>query len=69
MKIHLPVGSLSEVWIHINSHNSEIKESKSTIWQNGNLVEECEGLKYKEIKDNYIIFYVGSGHYEFSVSY
>jgi alpha-L-rhamnosidase len=68
MKIHLPVGSLSEVWIPINSHNSEIMENKSIIWQNGKVIENSEGIEYKEIWENYVIFSVGSGHYEFLVS-
>ena len=69
MKIHIPIGSISEVWIPINNNNSEIKESKSTIWQNGKPVEKVGGIEYKEIRDNYVIFSVGSGHYEFSVLY
>ena len=68
MKIHIPVGTLSEVWIPINSQKSEIREGESTIWQNGKVIEKSEGIEYKEIRDNYIIFSVGSGHYEFLVS-
>ena len=68
MKIHIPVGTFSEVWIPINSQKSEIREGESTIWQNGKVIEKSEGIEYKEIRDNYIIFSVGSGHYEFLVS-
>jgi alpha-L-rhamnosidase len=68
MKIHIPVGSISEVWIPTNSDQSEIKEGESKIWQNGKPAEKVGGIGYKEIRDNYVIFSVGSGHYEFSIS-
>ena len=67
MMIHIPVGCISEAWIPIKNPNCEIKEGDATLWQHGNMVEKVNGLEYKEVKENYVIFNIGSGYYQFTV--
>ncbi len=67
MMIHIPVGCISETWIPIENANCEIKEGDVTIWQNGNIIEKVGCLKHKEMKENYVVFNIGSGYYQFTV--
>ncbi|MFX1442072.1 MAG: family 78 glycoside hydrolase catalytic domain [Promethearchaeota archaeon] len=65
--VEIPVGSGSEMWIPIPIKESEIKERNAIIWKDGNSFESVDGLKYKEVKDSYIIFEIGSGYYQFTI--
>ena len=67
MMIHIPVGCISETWIPIQDPNCQIKEGDATLWQHGNMVEKVNGLEYKEVKENYVIFKIGSGYYQFTI--
>ena len=67
MMIQIPVGCISEIWIPIKNPNCEIKEGGVTIWQNGDTFEELSDLEYKEAKENYVIFEIGSGYYQLSI--
>jgi hypothetical protein len=65
--VEIPVGSSSEIWIPITIKESEIKEGDTIIWKDGSSFESIDGLEYKEMKDNYIIFSSGSGYFQFNI--
>ncbi len=65
--IHIPVGCISETWIPIKNSNCEIKEGNVNLWRNGSIVEKVSGLEYNEVNENYVIFNIGSGYYQFTV--
>ena len=67
--INIPVGSICETWIPIEDFNCEIKEGNISIWKNGSITEVINGIKYKELKNNFIIFDIGSGYYQFYIEY
>jgi alpha-L-rhamnosidase len=69
INIHIPVGSTSEVWLPLKKMNSEIKESGSLIWQDGEIIESVKSIEYLEDKENFAVFKVGSGHYEFTINF
>ena len=68
MTIHVPVGCIAETWIPIKNDQCEIKDGDDTLWQNGVSIEKKNGPVHKEVKDNYVIFTIGSGHYHFTIT-
>ncbi len=68
MTIHVPVGCTAESWIPIKNTECEIKDGDDTLWQNGVTIEKENGPVHKEVKDSYVVFTIGSGYYQFTIT-
>jgi alpha-L-rhamnosidase len=68
MMINIPVGCISETWVPIKNPGCVIKEGNVKLWHNGKFVENISGLEFKEIRENYVIFTIGSGYYHFTIN-
>ena len=62
-----PVGSAAEVWIPLIDEYTLVKEGKNVIWKEGNSSEAIIGIEFIALKENYVVFKVGSGHYQFTI--
>ncbi|MFX1487916.1 MAG: family 78 glycoside hydrolase catalytic domain [Promethearchaeota archaeon] len=62
---NVPIGCKAEVWIPIQDDNRIIKEGDTVIWDKGEKNISNLGLNFKSIEENYIVFNIGSGYYEF----
>ena len=67
--LNIPVGCKVEAWIPIKHERNIIKEGDTVIWEEGKQSESKLSIEFKEIKDNYVLFGLGSGYYKFSVDY
>ena len=67
LNLEIPVGSIAEVWLPIKNNATSIKEGDQILWKNGELIEPIFDIDFKEMKDDYIVFNIGSGFYEFLV--
>ncbi len=67
ISIKIPIGCMSEIWIPIESLESEIKEGNTILWKNGNIIEEVNGVEFKEVNGNFVVFNTGSGYYQFTI--
>ncbi|MHA2050397.1 MAG: family 78 glycoside hydrolase catalytic domain [Promethearchaeota archaeon] len=67
MNLEIPIGCIAEVWIPIKNNGATIKEGDTLIWQNGKDSKAVFDIDFKELKDDYVIFNVGSGLYEFTI--
>ena len=66
LTIIVPVGCDTEVWIPIKEENPIIKEGNTVIWDNGEKESGHLGITFKSKEENYVVFNIGSGYYEFS---
>jgi len=64
--IIVPVGCNSEVWVPIKGENPIIKEGNTVIWDSGENKSDHLGITFQSKVDDYVIFNIGSGYYEFS---
>ncbi|MHA2391564.1 MAG: family 78 glycoside hydrolase catalytic domain [Promethearchaeota archaeon] len=67
LTITIPVGCKAEVWLPIESKDTNIKEGQSIIWNNGNESDKNINLNFKEVVDNSVVYNIGSGFYEFCI--
>ncbi|MFX0082571.1 MAG: family 78 glycoside hydrolase catalytic domain [Candidatus Hodarchaeota archaeon] len=65
LTVIVPVGCDAEVWVPIKDENSKVKEGKTIIWDNGEKEIKHLGISFKSKEDNYVVFNIGSGYYEF----
>jgi hypothetical protein len=65
--IKIPVGCISEIWIPIDNLECKIKEGNTIIWKNGKIFEHVNGIEYKKKNENFVIFNIGSGYYQFKI--
>jgi alpha-L-rhamnosidase len=63
----IPVGSYTEVWLPIENNNISIKEGDTVIWYDKKEIKTNLQLNLREVRENYIIYSVGSGYYEFLI--
>ncbi len=68
LKINIPVGVKSEVWLPLEKVESEIREGDRLLFKNGSYDAKNTNIECLEKKENCIILYIGSGSYEFKVS-
>jgi len=67
LTIIVPVGCDTEVWVPIKEENPIIKEGNTIIWDNGEKKSDHLDITFKSKEDNYVVFNIGSGYYEFSI--
>ncbi len=67
--IKIPVGCISEIWIPIDNLECKIKEGNTIIWKNGKTFEHVSGIEYKRKNENFVIFNIGSGYYQFKIQF
>jgi alpha-L-rhamnosidase len=67
MNLEIPVGCLAEIWVPIKSKDAIIKEGETILWQNGEESKAVFDIDFKESKEDFLIFNIGSGLYEFKV--
>jgi len=67
MNFEIPVGCVAEVWVPIKSKDAIVKEGETILWQNGEESKVVFDIDFKELKDDFVIFNIGSGQYEFKV--
>ncbi|MHA2184037.1 MAG: family 78 glycoside hydrolase catalytic domain [Promethearchaeota archaeon] len=67
MNLEIPVGCAAEVWVPIKSKDAIVKEGETILWQNGEESKVVFDIDFKELKDDFVIFNIGSGQYEFKV--
>jgi len=65
--IVIPVGCTSEVWVPLVNDHVLIKEGETILWREGNPLDTEKSIEYSGKKDRFVIFKIGSGHYEFIV--
>jgi len=66
LTVIIPVGCDAEVWVPIKDENSPIKEGDTVIWDREERGTGHLGITFKSKEDNYVVFNIGSGYYEFS---
>jgi alpha-L-rhamnosidase len=66
LTVIVPVGCDAEVWVPIIDKNPTIKEGDTVIWDNEVRELDHLGITFKSKEDNYVVFNIGSGFYEFS---
>jgi alpha-L-rhamnosidase len=64
----IPVGCNAEMWIPIIGENPSIKEGDTAIWEKGVSTGDSE-IVFISKEENYVIFNIGSGFYEFNVEF
>jgi alpha-L-rhamnosidase len=65
LTVNVPIGCKVEAWIPIQNDNHIIKEGDTIIWDKGEKNTSNLGFNFKSIEENYIVFNIGSGYYEF----
>ncbi|TFF89830.1 MAG: alpha-L-rhamnosidase, partial [Promethearchaeota archaeon] len=65
LNIKIPVGSISEIWIPTKSSIYKLMEGNTMIIKNGIIIENINGIEFKEFKNNHIILNLASGDYYF----
>jgi alpha-L-rhamnosidase len=65
--LEIPVGCKVETWIPITNVKSIIKEGDTLIWKDEVQNVGKSDIEFKELKNNYVVFNLGSGYYRFSV--
>ena len=66
LTIIVPVGCDAEVWVPIKEENPIIKEGNTIIWDNEEKKSGHLGITFQSKMDDYVVFNIGSGYYEFS---
>jgi alpha-L-rhamnosidase len=64
----IPVGCEVEIWIPLLHDVNTIKEGDSIILEKQNPIETDSGIKFNRLQENYAIFNIGSGYYQFIAS-
>ena len=67
LTVKIPVGCKAKVWIPIENEDCIIKEGDVIIWRSDEKIEHQVNIEFKGINENYIIFNIGSGFYQFIV--
>jgi len=67
--LNIPIGCKVETWIPIKDKSNTIKEGDSVIWEKDKQSYSKLDIEFKEIKDKYVVFGLGSGYYKFTVQY
>ena len=65
--LEIPVGCKAETWIPIKNIKSNIKEGDTLIWMDREQNVGKSDIEFKELKNNHVVFSLGSGYYRFSV--
>ena len=66
--IQIPIGSTAELWFPKKESTSNILEGEMVIWEKGVLITNNTAIKFKEENEEYLIFDIGSGFYEFKIN-
>ena len=66
--VSIPVGCEVEVWIPMLNNADTIKEGNSIILEKNSPLETDIGIKFNRLQENYAIFTMGSGYYQFITS-
>ena len=69
LRVTIPVGCKSEVWIPYRNNKNIIYEGENIILKEEKLINSQLGIKLKTIEDNYAVFNLGSGDFQFIVKY
>jgi alpha-L-rhamnosidase len=67
LTVIIPIGCDTEIWFPIDNQNVSIKEKDTIFWQDKKEITTNLPLTLKETKQNYIIYNIGSGYYEFTI--
>jgi alpha-L-rhamnosidase len=67
LTVKIPVGCNANIWIPIENEDCIIKEGDVVIWRSDEKIEHQGDIEFKGINENYIIFNIGSGFYQFLV--
>jgi hypothetical protein len=62
----IPFGATTELWFPKNNKGTLLKEGEIVIWEQGKQLSN-NLIKYLEENDDFILFNLGSGHYEFKM--
>jgi len=68
LTVSIPVGCKVEVWIPLLNDIDTIKEGDSIILEKKSPIETDIGIKFNRLQENYAIFTIGSGYYQFITS-
>ena len=63
---YIPVGSTAELWFPKCINGRSLKEGQEVIWEIGKEISS-DTIEYLEEKDDYLLFKLGSGLYEFKM--
>ena len=63
----IPLGSTAELWFPKESNATKLKEGNDLIWDQGKNNINNDFIKFLEENDDFIIFKLGSGYYEFNL--
>jgi len=63
----IPLGSTSELWFPKESNATKLKEGDNIIWEQGKHNINHDFIEFLEENDDFIIFELGSGYYEFNL--
>jgi len=63
----IPMGCTAEVWLPKYDTTSAILEGENVIWEKGKTTTENAAITLKEEKEEYLLFELGSGFYEFKI--
>jgi len=64
----IPIGSTAELWLPKYESTSTILEGDMIIWEKGKSTTENSVITFNEEKEEYLIFELGSGFYEFKIN-
>ncbi|MFX1568840.1 MAG: family 78 glycoside hydrolase catalytic domain [Promethearchaeota archaeon] len=62
----IPLGSTAELWFPRNNNGTLLREGEDVIWERGKQISN-DLIKFLEENDDYLLFKLGSGHYEFKM--
>jgi len=60
----IPFGATAELWFPKNNKGTSLKEGEIVIWEQGKQIKN-DLIEFLEENDDFILFKLGSGHYEF----
>lgn len=66
LTISIPVGCEVEVWIPLLNGANAIKEGNTTLLENMNPLGDNDEIIFKELDEEYVIFNIYSGYYQFT---
>jgi alpha-L-rhamnosidase len=68
MNVSIPANTTATVWVPKDGRkNPTIKENGKSIWSAGKFQTGVDGIKSGNNKENYVVFNIGSGDYNFKV--
>jgi alpha-L-rhamnosidase len=62
----IPLGSITELWFPKNNKGTSLKEGKNIVWEQGKEISN-DHIEFLEEHDDFLLFKLGSGHYEFKL--